>query len=194
MLAFEIRAGRRELRQGEFVAVMPCALTNTQYTIMSRFGSVRGLGVLARAAAMRKAFSGCSTTLSEGPPAGLKPAALRLFAHLPLLRQDPIHLPTLASRLALVISLQQPIRNCAPPTFSMPPSVLHMLASACESARSGYGAHVRCWILTGVSARQRTAAALNRRLGLESDLLAESSIFVAESDGCQSQFAFHSQP
>ena len=28
VLAFEIRAGRRELRQGEFVAVMPCALTH----------------------------------------------------------------------------------------------------------------------------------------------------------------------
>jgi hypothetical protein len=74
----------------------------------------------------------------------------------------------------------------------MTPSVLHMLVSACESARSGYGAHVCCWILTGVSARLRTAAALNRRLSLESDLLAESSIFVAESDGCPSQFAFHS--
>ena len=50
----------------------------------------------------------------------------------------------------------------------MPPSVLHMLASACESACSGYGA--------------------------ELDLVAQSSMLVAESDGCPSQFAFRSQP
>eukprot|EP00966_Prymnesium_polylepis_P147315 3402823-Prymnesium_polylepis.1 len=77
----------------------------------------------------------------------------------------------------------------------MPPSVLHLLASACESARAGYSAEFRRWICLGVTARQlRHAAALRRpwrhrarHLGLESvesDLLAESSMFVAESDGC----------
>ena len=85
------------------------------------------------------------------------------------------------------------LRSRAPLAFSMPPSVLRMLASACESARAGYGAEVRCWILIGASARAARLG-LRLRLGLESDLLAESSMFVAESDGCPSQFAFRSQP
>ena len=80
--------------------------------------------------------------------------------------------------------------------------MLHMLAFACESARAGYGAEVRSWIYLGVTARQlRRAAAslaslapLSRRLGLELDLVAQSSMLVAESDGCPSQFAFRSQP
>ena len=197
VLAFEIRAGRRELRQREFVAVMPCALTNAQYD-REQLWLGKGAGFLGSGGRdaqsiqwlQHNTFRGASCWVETCSASPLRTSAI-VAAGFDL---NPIHLPTLASRLALVISLQQPIRNRAPPTFSMPPSVLHMLASACESARCGYGAHVRCWILTGVSARQRTAAALNRRLGLESDLLAESSIFVAESDGCPSQFAFHSQP
>ena len=77
--------------------------------------------------------------------------------------------------------------------------MLHMLAFACESARAGYGAEVRSWIYLGVTARQlRRAVAslvpLSHHLGLELDLVAQSSILVAESDGCPSQFAFRSQP
>ena len=166
-------------------------------TLVSRFGSARGLGALARAikTAICIAFSGYSTQLSGGSPAGWKARAMGLPQRLPLSPHlNPIHLPNrrpYARQFSAACS-------GALPALSVPTAVLQMLACACENACAGHGAEVRCWILTGVTVsarrKRRRAEATSRRLGLESDLLAESSMFVAESDGCPSQFAFISQP
>lgn len=198
--AFEIRSGRRSLQQGEFVAVMPrCTDGNTLSNPREPLWLGKGasfLGSGAEAAEMRiqwlqyTPFRGKSCwmqSLSDAPVP--KPFIVTAGFNL-----TETHLPT-----RLRYSQQfTPACSLAPLTYSMPPSVLHLLASACESARAGYSAEFRCWICLGVTARQlRHAAALRHgahHLGLESDLLAESSMFVAESDGCPSQFAFSSQP
>ena len=190
VLAFEIRSGCRELQHGEFVAVMPfigeSALTNAREPLwLGKGAGIVGSGDRSELQCDAHRIQWLQHTTIKGascwmgslsytpvPTSSIVAAGFQL---------NPIHLP------------DRCLRSRAPLAFSMPPSVLRMLASACESARARYGAEVRCWILIGASARAARLG-LRLRLGLESDLLAESSMFVAESDGCPSQFAFRSQP
>ena len=131
VLAFEIRAGRRELRQGEFVAVMPCALTNAQYDGEPLWLG-KGAGCLGSGGRDAQSIQcGCSTTLSEGPPAGLKPAALRLFAHLPLLRQDSISIPSIFPH-----SRQPPCSRHLTATANTQLCTSHVLNAALRSAHA----------------------------------------------------------
>jgi hypothetical protein len=196
VLAFEIRSGRRELQRGELVAVMPCVTPTAREPLWLGTGAgILGSGNLSCDAhriqwLQHATFMGASCWMessSEGPVP--KASIVAAGFHL-----NPIHVPNrrpYARQFSAACSV-------ALPALSVPTPVLKMLACACENACTGHGAEVCCWISTGVTVsarrKRRRAEAMSRRLGLESDLLAESSMFVAESDGCPSQFAFSSQP
>ena len=200
VLAFEIRSGRRELQHGEFVAVMPQlggnALTDAREPLWlgkgaGSFGSGDQNCDLHRIQWLQHTtFRGVSCWM-ESSSNGPAPTSSIVAAGFHL---NPIHLPNRRPYA------RQFSATCSGglPALSVPIAVVQMLACACENACAGHGADVRCWILTGVTVsarrKRRRAQAMSRRLGLESDLLAESSMFVAESDGCPSQFAFSSQP
>ena len=171
VLAFEIRTGRRELQRGECVAIMPY-IGDNPLTNASREPLWLGKGGDMICSGGRSCdphriqwlqhttFKGSSCWV-ESSYNGLVLASSIVAAGFIL---NPIHIPNrwpCARQFSATCS-------AAPPAFAMPPSVLHMLASACKSACSGYGA--------------------------ELDLVAQSSMLVAESDGCPSQFAFRSQP
>jgi hypothetical protein len=104
VLAFEIRAGRRELRQGEFVAVMPCALTNLQYD-REPLWLGKGAGFLGSGGRdaqsiqwlQHNTFRGASCWVETCSASPLRTSAI-VAAGFDL---NPIHLPTLASRALL---------------------------------------------------------------------------------------------
>ena len=191
--AFEIRSGRRSLQQGEFVAVirvMPCIGADSRTDTREPLWFGKGAGLLGSGRRggdahriqwlQHTTFKGSSCWM-ESSSNGPAPTSSIVAAGFHL---NPIHLPNRRPYA------RQFSATCsgALPALSVPTAVVQMLACACENACAGHGADVRCWILTGVtvSARRKRRRA---QASLEADLLAESSMFVAESDGCPSQFA-----
>ena len=191
--AFEIRSGRRSLQQGEFVAVirvMPCIGADSRTDTREPLWFGKGAGLLGSGRCggdahriqwlQHTTFKGSSCWM-ESSSNGPAPTSSIVAAGFHL---NPIHLPNRRPYA------RQFSATCsgALPALSVPTAVVQMLACACENACAGHGADVRCWILTGVtvSARRKRRRA---QASLEADLLAESSMFVAESDGCPSQFA-----
>jgi hypothetical protein len=90
-------------------------------TLVSRFGSARGLGVLARVpeTAICIAFSGCRTQLSRGSPAGRMESssnyrAMGLLPRLPMSPQDSISRSHPSSEPAALCSpVQCNMQRCA---------------------------------------------------------------------------------